>query len=83
MSLRCFNNHITSLAPLNGLPLTHLTCHNNNITDLSPLKGMPLQMLACDFSPLRDAEILRQIKTLKTINQKPAAEFWKEVGVGE
>jgi len=83
VSLGCFNNHITSLAPLKGLPLTHLTCHNNNITDLSPLKGMPLEILACDFSPLRDAEILRQIKTLKTINSKPAAELWKELSVGE
>jgi hypothetical protein len=27
----------------------------------------------------RDAEILRSIKTLETINGKPAAEFWKEV----
>jgi hypothetical protein len=36
--------------------------------------------LDCDFSALRDTEILRQISTLKTINQKPAAEFWKELG---
>ena len=32
-----------------------------------------------DFKPERDAEILRSIKTLETINDKPAAEFWKEV----
>jgi Leucine-rich repeat (LRR) protein len=82
-SLTCFNNRLTSLAPLKALPLTHLTCHNNNISDLSPLRGMPLEVLVCDFSPLRDAEILRKIKTLKTINGKPAAEFWKEVGGGQ
>jgi len=40
---------------------------------------MPLKELWCDFQPERDAEILRSIKTLETINGKPAAEFWKEV----
>jgi hypothetical protein len=33
----------------------------------------------CDFQPARDAVILRSIKTLETINGKPAAELWKEV----
>jgi hypothetical protein len=28
---------------------------------------------------LPDTEILRSIKTLEKINNKPAAEFWKEV----
>ena len=49
------------------------------MSDLSPLKGMPLKTLGCDFKPERDAEILRSIKTLETINGKPAAEFWKAV----
>ncbi len=31
------------------------------------------------FQAGRDSEILRSIKTLETINRKPAAEFWKEV----
>ena len=39
--------------------------------------------LECDFSALRDADVLRRIKTLKTINHKPAAELWKELGVVE
>jgi len=46
---------------------------------LSPLKDLPLTNIECDFQPERDAEILRSIKTLETINGKPAAEFWKEV----
>ena len=29
--------------------------------------------------PVRDAKILRVIQTLKTINDKPAEEFWKDV----
>jgi hypothetical protein len=40
---------------------------------------MPLVALQCDFEPERDAEVLRSIKTLEKINDKPAAEFWKEV----
>jgi Leucine-rich repeat (LRR) protein len=59
--------------------LTHLGSSNTQVTDLSPLKGMPLKDLTCDFCPDRDTEILRPIKTLETINGKPAAEFWEAV----
>jgi hypothetical protein len=38
---------------------------------------MPLQKLRCDFHPDRDVEILRSIKTLETINDKPAKEVLK------
>jgi len=42
---------------------------------------MPLKYLSCDFRPERDTAILRSLnKTLTTINGKPAAQFWKEVG---
>lgn len=40
---------------------------------------MPLKALVFDFKPERDTELIRSIKTLETINDKPAAEFWKEV----
>jgi hypothetical protein len=53
------------------------------VTDLSPLKGMPLKELHCDFKPERDAEILRSITTLERINDKPAREFWAEVGANK
>jgi hypothetical protein len=59
--------------------LTSLWLTGTKVTDLSPLKGMPLKELSCDFQPERDAEILRSIKTLETINGKPAAEFWRDV----
>jgi len=49
------------------------------VSDLSVMKRMPLKQVVCDFKPERDAAILRSIKTLETINHKPAAEFWKEV----
>ncbi len=77
--LDCSRMGIKDLAPLQGMPLTYLACYETQVTDLSPLKGMPLEWIKCDFEPERDAAILREIKTLKTINDKPAAQFWKEV----
>jgi hypothetical protein len=40
---------------------------------------MPLKVLVCDFKAERDADILRSIKTLQTINRKPVKRFWEEV----
>jgi len=70
---------VSDLSPLKDMQLTDLHCDSTKVTDLSPLKGMPLKELWCDFKPERDAEILRSIKTLEKINDKPAADFWKEV----
>jgi Leucine-rich repeat (LRR) protein len=77
--LNCHSTRVSDLTPLKGMPLTHLDIHETPVTDLSPLKGMPLKVLWCDFNAERDAALLRSIKTLETINGKPAAEFWKEV----
>ncbi len=75
----CWDTEVSDLSPLKGMPLTRLEIPATRVTDLSILKGMPLKELSCDFNAKRDADILRSIKTLETINQKPAAEFWKEV----
>ena len=77
--LSCFGTKVADLSPLKGLPLTKLTCNATQIIDLSPLKGMPLRDIWCDFNPGRDAGILRSIKSLTTINGKPAQEVLKEV----
>jgi hypothetical protein len=69
----------SDLSPLKGMPLTLLYLHGTPITDLSLLRESPLRTLFLDFKPERDTELLRSIKTLGTINGKPAAEFWKEV----
>ena len=74
-----WNSLVFDLTPLKDMKLTGLQCAQTQITDLSPLSGMPLKGLICDFKPERDGEILRSIKTLESINSKPAAEFWKEV----
>jgi hypothetical protein len=70
---------VSDLSSLRGLKLSSLHFWNTQVTDLSPLRGMPLKHLSCDFKPERDAALLRAIKTLETINRKPAADFWKEV----
>jgi eukaryotic-like serine/threonine-protein kinase len=77
--LWCVNTGVSDLSPLTGMPLTFLVCAGTRVTDLSPLKDLPLKQVFCDFQPDRDTAILRSIKTLETINGKPAADFWKEV----
>jgi len=77
--LQCQATTVTDLSPLKDTKLMVLDCHGTKVSDLSPLKNMPLQLLYCDFKPFRDKDILRSIKTLETINSKPAKEFWKEL----
>ncbi|HTU21870.1 MAG TPA: protein kinase [Gemmataceae bacterium] len=77
--LDCRWTKVSDLTPLKGMPLTKLECQDAKVSDLSVLKDLSLKGLWCDFKPERDSAILRSIKTLETINDKPAAEFWKEV----
>ncbi len=77
--LSCAGTKVTDLSPLKDMKLMFLSCSGTKVTDLSPLKGMPLTSLNCDFKIERDVEVLRSIETLKTINNKPAQVFWKEV----
>ncbi len=73
---------VNDLSPLAGMPLKSLKI-DRPVRDLSPLRGMPLQQLVCVFVPARDTELLRSMKTLKTINSLAPAEFWKRVEAGE
>jgi serine/threonine protein kinase/Leucine-rich repeat (LRR) protein len=82
-TLDCASTQVSDLSPLKGMPLTYLVCGGTKVTDLTPLRGMPLKLLGCDFQPERDTALLRSLTTLKSINQKPAAEFWKEVEAKE
>ena len=73
---------VTDLSTLNGMiTLKWLSLGNlARLTDLSPLKGLAVEDLHVEnFKAERDATILRGISTLKTINGKPVAEFWKEI----
>jgi WD40 repeat protein len=79
--LACASTKVSDLSPLQGMPLTVLQCQDlAAVSDLSVLKGLPLKALSCDYKPERDAEILRAIPTLETINGKPAKEVLKAAG---
>lgn len=76
--LLCNNTQVADLTPLKGLPLVGLECAGTPVTDLSPVQGLPLKWLACPIPSERNARVLQTIKSLETINGKPAAEFWKQ-----
>jgi hypothetical protein len=63
------------------MPLFVLHCHETAVSDLSPLEELPLQYLYCDFRGERDAEVLRRIRTLQTINGQPVKQFWIKHGL--
>ena len=82
MPLEVLGIHTTKIAdpsPLQGMKLKELHCYRTKVSNYSLLKEMPLKLMYFDFDPMRDTELLRSIKTLEMINEKPAAEFWKEV----
>ncbi len=78
-NLACDHTPVSDLAPLRDMKLRILSCENTQVSDLSPLKDMPLKKLWCDFKAERDSEILRSIKTLEQINDKPAKKLLKKV----
>jgi eukaryotic-like serine/threonine-protein kinase len=85
VGLEFLTDEVTDIAPVRALlGLRTLNCRGSipgkgRLADLWPLKDMKLTSLYCNFKPERDAAILRSIKTLETLNGKPAAEFWKDV----
>ncbi|MCE9567292.1 MAG: protein kinase [Planctomycetes bacterium] len=77
--LSLYHCRVKDLTPIQGMKLTALV-GEGPVSDFNPLKGMPLQSLIWWGVDLgRDAAFLREIKTLESINSKPAAVFWKEI----
>jgi hypothetical protein len=69
------------LRPLATVPLANLDIRFTRVEDVSSLGRMPLENLA--FHPNRIREglcVLAGMRTLKTINRQPAAEFWRRHG---
>jgi Leucine-rich repeat (LRR) protein len=66
---------VRDLAPLRGMPLTYLACHGAPLPSLAPLQNMPLTALSCDVIPTRDLQLLRSLKSLGRLNNKPWKEF--------
>ena len=84
------DKQITDLSPLKGLPLVRLIIHGSGVSDLTPLQGMPLQEIRLTPKNITQGlEILRAMKSLKTIGTGdaneawPAAKFWERYDKGE
>jgi serine/threonine protein kinase len=69
---------ITDLGPLRSLRLERISLLRMAVTDLTPIEGMPLKQLRLDYRPDRKA-FVHSFPKLEFINDKPVAEFWKEV----
>jgi hypothetical protein len=77
-NLHCRGTRVRDLSPLQGMPLEELDCINTPVSDLAPLQNLPLRVVHCN--PLltkseRSTAVLRGIKSLQTINDRPAAEM--------
>jgi len=68
---------VADLTPLAGMPLQRLQISGTPVRDLTPLLKLPLAHLECDRIGTNDFSPLKAIKTLKTLNDQPAAEFFK------
>jgi serine/threonine-protein kinase len=78
-SLTIQQTQARDLSPLRGMPLRLFDYGLQPVNDLAPLKDSPLEEFRGDINPWRDAEVLRGIKTLKTINGQPADQVWEKV----
>ena len=66
------------LRPLTTVPLANLDIRFTKVEDVSSLGRMPLENLAFHLNRIRDGlRVLADMRTLKTINRQPAAEFWR------
>jgi serine/threonine-protein kinase len=76
-SLDLQGTRVTALGALRGTKITTLVLNGTAVSDLSPLKEVPLQTLSCERVSTNDFSPLKSIRSLKTINDQPAAEFLK------
>jgi hypothetical protein len=71
--------NVSDLTPLKGMPLTFLrltVC--KKVSDLSPLEGMKLVNFHPPPTVSKGLDVVRTMSSLAIINDKPAAQFWKE-----
>jgi hypothetical protein len=67
------------LRPLATVPLANLDIRFTKVEDVSSLRRMPLESLAFHPTRIREGfQVLEGMRTLKTINRQPAAEFWRK-----
>ena len=69
---------VRDLTPLIGMPLEKLFLETTSVKDLSPLIDLPLKRILISAPPDANLEVLRSIRTLQFINDKPVEQFWSE-----
>ncbi len=69
---------VKDLSPLRGMKLKSLELSGSKVDDLSVIEGMPLEQLTVNPLSDKDRKLVHAIPTLKQINRKPAADYWKE-----
>jgi serine/threonine protein kinase/tetratricopeptide (TPR) repeat protein len=79
VALYCERSQVNDISALSRMPLTTLDISETAIADLSPIKNLTLEWLRCDFKRERDTDLLRSIKTLLIVNEKPVIEFWQQL----
>jgi hypothetical protein len=78
------NTRVQDLSPLKGMPLTQLHLIGcGGVKDLSPLEGMKLTDIHLPPEVTRGMNVLRRMKSLVTIDGKPADEFWRKYDAAE
>lgn len=77
-SLLIERTQVKDLSPLRGMKLKKPAVLGSKVNDLSVIEGMPLEEMT--FNPLSDEDQkrVRAIPTVRRINEKPAADYWKE-----
>ncbi|MBS0203432.1 MAG: protein kinase [Planctomycetes bacterium] len=82
--LICTSSALSDLSPLAGKQLLSLDIQGTKVTDIRIVADMPLRFFFFAYKPSNDAhreflKVLRSIKSLETIDFKPATEFLKNV----
>jgi len=89
MSLTVLSMHncggISDLSPIKGMKLVTLVIGSGRVKDLTPLEGMSLKEIRFDAANASKSNLrfLREMKSLASINQMAAAEFWKKYDSGD
>ena len=68
---------VNDISILRGMSLKKLDLSQTHVTDISVLKGMPLKSLKIPDTAT-NIEFLRVMKSLKSINDRWADEFWEK-----
>ncbi|HVR84507.1 MAG TPA: protein kinase [Planctomycetota bacterium] len=68
---------LKDLSSLRGLKITSLSITGTSALDLTPLRDLPIQKLEIDRNLATDYSVLKSVRTLRTVNDLPVAEFLK------